>query len=131
MGVGASVVFVVMSLAVVAVCAYWAFPDGVGGVELFAEAAAVWKWKRSSGTTGRHFFVVVLGHGEPSKTVVTGVFYCRGESHSSGTYGFWSVVIRDKSAVIEVGMDAGDDPGFGEAASGFSVPNPPARPLVG
>ena len=121
---------VVTSLAVVAVCAYWAFPDGVGGVKLFAETAVVWEWKRSSGTTGRHLFVVVLGHGEPPKTVVTGVFYCRGESYPPSTYGFWLVVIRDKSAVVEVGMNAGDDSSLDEAASSFSISNPPVRPLV-
>ena len=46
-------------------------------------------------------------------------------------YGFWLVVVGDEGAVIEVWMDAGDDSGFDEAVSSFSVPNPPARPLVG
>ena len=123
--------FVVASLAVVAVRAYWTLPDSVGRMELFTKAAAVGKWEGSSGTAGRHLFVMILGHGEPPETMVTGVFYCRSERHPPSMYGFWSVVVRDKGAVIEVGMDAGDDPGFGEAASGFSVPNPPARPLVG
>ena len=122
--------FVVTSLAVVAVCAYWAFPDSVGRVKLFAEMAAVWEWEGSSGTTGRHLFVVILGHGEPSKAVVTGVFYCRSESHPPSTYGFWSVVIGDKRAVIEVGMNAGNNSGFGETASSFSIPNSPVRPFI-
>ena len=121
----------VASLAVVAVCTHWAFPDSVGGVKLFAETAAVWKGKGSSRTAGRHFFVVVLGHGEPPETVVTGVFYCRSKSHPPSTYGFWSVVVRDEGTVIEVWMNAGEDSSFDEAASSFSVPNPPARPLVG
>ena len=76
-GVRAIGVFVITPLAVEAVCANWAFSDGVGRVELFTEAAAVWKWEGSSRAAGRHFFVVILGHGEPPETVVAGVFYCR------------------------------------------------------
>ena len=52
---------VIASLAVVAVLASWAVPDGVGRVDLFAEAAAVWKGKGSSRTASRQFVVVVLG----------------------------------------------------------------------
>ena len=78
----------------------------------------------------RHFFVVIFGHGEPPETVVTSVFYCRSESYPPSAYGFWSVVVRDESAVIEIWMNAGDDSGFGESASSFSVPNPPACPLI-
>ena len=59
MGVRAIVVCVIASLAVVAVLASWAVPDGVGGVDLFTEAAAVWKGKGSSRTAGRHFFVTL------------------------------------------------------------------------
>ena len=131
MRIGTSVVFVVASLAVVAVRTHGAFPDSVVGVKLFTKAATVWKWEGLSRTAGRHFFVVILGHGEPPETVVTGVFYCRSESHPPSAYGFWSVVVGDEGAVIEVWMDAGDDSGFDEAVSSFSVPNPPARPLVG
>ena len=123
--------FVVTSLAVVAVRAHWAFPNSVGRVKLFTKAAAVGKWKGSSRTASWHFFVVILGHGEPPETVVMGVFYCRSERHSPGTYSFRSVVVRDESAVIKVWMNAGDDSGFSKTASSFSVPNPPARPLVG
>ena len=128
--IGASVVFVVASLAVVTVCAHWTFPDSVSGVKLFTEAAAVWEWKGLSRAAGRHFFVMILGHSEPPEAVVMGVFYCRSESHPSGVYGFWSVVVRDESTVIKVWMNAGDDSGFGETASSFSVPNPPVHPLV-
>ena len=60
----------IASLAVVAVLASWTVPDGVGGVELFTEAAAVWKGEGSSRTASRHFFVVVLWHGEPSETLM-------------------------------------------------------------
>ena len=42
-GVGASVVGVVASLAVVTVLANRAVPDGVGRVKLFTEATAVWE----------------------------------------------------------------------------------------
>ena len=76
--VRASVVFVVASLAVVAVGANWAFPDGVGGMELFAKAATVGKWEGSSRTTSWHLFVVVLGHGVPPKAVIASVFNGRG-----------------------------------------------------
>ena len=77
-GVWTIVVFVIAPLAVVTVLASRAVPDGMGGVELFTEAAAVWKGKGSPRTTSRHFFVVILGHSEPPETVVTGVFYCCG-----------------------------------------------------
>ena len=123
-------VCVIASLTVVAVLASWAVPDGVGRVELFAEAAAVWERKRSPSSTGRHFFVVVLGHGEPSETVVAGIFYRRGYSHPSSTYFFWLVVVGNEGAVIKVRMNARDDPGLSEAASGFGVSNPPARPFI-
>ena len=77
-GIGTLVVFVVAPPAVVTVLAGRAVPNGMGGVELSAEAAAVWKGKGSSRTTSRHFFIVILGHGEPPEAVVTGVFYCCG-----------------------------------------------------
>ena len=130
MGVRAIVVCVIASLAVVAVLASWAVPDGVGGVDLFTEAAAVWKGKGSSRTAGRHFFVVVLGHGEPSETVVTGIFYRRSYSHPSSAHFFWSVVIGNEGAVIKVWMNARDNPGLGEAASSFGISNSPARPFI-
>ena len=76
--VRASVVFVVVSLAVVAVGVNWAFPDGVGGMELFAKAAAMGEREGSSGTAGWHLFIVVLGHGVPLEAVVVSVFYSRG-----------------------------------------------------
>ena len=75
MRVRASVVFVVVSLAVVTVGANWAFPDGVGRMELFAKAAAMREWKGSSGTAGWHLFVMVLRHGVPLEAMVTSVFY--------------------------------------------------------
>ena len=77
-GVRAIGVCVIAPLAVVAVLSNWAVPDGVGRVELSTEAAAVWNWKGSSRAAGWHFFVVILGHGEPLEAVVAGVFYCRG-----------------------------------------------------
>ena len=76
--VRASVVFVIASLAVVTISASGAFPDGVGGLELSAKAAAVREQEGSSGTAGWHLFIVVLGHGVPPKAVVTSVFYSRG-----------------------------------------------------
>ena len=75
--VRASVVFVVVSLAVVTIGANWAFPDSVGGVELFAKVAAVREWEGSAGMAGWHFFIVVLRHGVPPEAVVTSVFYRR------------------------------------------------------
>ena len=77
-GVRASVVFVVAPLAVVTISANWTFPDGVGGVKLFAKAAAVREWEGSSGAAGWHLFIVVLGIGVPPETVVTSVLYSRG-----------------------------------------------------
>ena len=130
MGVWAIVVSVIASLTVVAVLASWAVPDGVGGVKLLTESAVVWKGEGSSRTTGRHFFVVVLGHGEPAETVVAGIFYGCGYSYPSSAHFFWSVVVRDESAMIKVWMNAGDDPGFGEAASGFGVFNSLARSFI-
>ena len=76
--VRASVMFVVVSLAVVTVVASWAVPDGVGGVELFAKTAAMREWEGPSGMAGWHFFVVVLRHGVPPEAVTTSVFYGRG-----------------------------------------------------
>ena len=93
-------------LAVVAVLTNRTVPDGVGRVELFTEAAAVWKWKGSSRAAGRHFFVVILGHGEPSEAVVAGVFYCRSYGYSPSAHFFWSVVIRNEGAVIKVRVNA-------------------------
>ena len=76
--VRAGVVFVVTSLALVTISANWAFPDSVGGMELFAKAAAMREWKGSSGTASWHFFIVILGHGVPLEAVVARVFYGRG-----------------------------------------------------
>ena len=129
-GIRAVGVFVIAPLAVVAVLANWAFPDGVVRVELFTEAAAVWKGKGSSRTASRQFFVVILGHGKPPEAVVAGIFYCCSYSHPSGTHFFWSVVIRNEGVVIKVWVNARDNPGFGKTASSFSVPNPPARPFI-
>ena len=75
MRVRAGLVFVVASFAVVTIGASWAFSDGVGGVELFTKSAAMREGEGLSGAAGRHFFVVVLGHGVPSKAVITCVFY--------------------------------------------------------
>ena len=76
--VRASVMFVVASFAVVTIGANWAFPDGVGGLELFAKAAAMREWEGPLGTAGWHFFIVILGHGVPPEAVSTGVFFGRG-----------------------------------------------------
>ena len=76
--VRASFVFVVASLAVVAVGTSWTVPDGVGGLDLFAKAAAMREWEGPSGMAGWHFFVVVLGHGVPPEAVIMSVFYGRG-----------------------------------------------------
>ena len=118
-------------LAVVAVLASWELPDGMVRVELFTEAATVWEWKGASRTAGRHFFVVVLGHGEPSETVVACVFYGRSYSYPSGAHFFGSVMIRDECTVIKVWVNARYDSGLGKAASGFGVPNPPTRSFLG
>ena len=117
-------------LTVVTVLASWAVPDGVGRVELFTEAAVVWKGKGSSRAASRQFFVVVLGHGEPSKTMVPSIFYCCSYSHPSGAHFFRSVVIGNEGAVIKVWMNARDHPGLGKAVSSFSVLNPPACPFI-
>ena len=109
--------FVIASLAIVAVCTYGTLPYSMSGVKLFAKAAAVWEWEGSSRVASRHFFIMILGRREPSKTVITGVFDCRGEGYSPGTHDFGSVVVRDEGAVIEVWMDAGDDSSVGETAS--------------
>ena len=130
MWVRAIVVFVVASLAVVAVLVSWAVPDGVGGVDLFTEAAAVWKGEGSSRATSRHFFIVVLWHGEPSETVVTGVFYRCGYSYPTSAHFFRSVIVRNEGAVIKVWVNARDDPSLGEAAPSFGISNPPARPFI-
>ena len=63
--VRAILMLVIAPLAVVAVLASWAVPDGVGRVKLPAEAAAVWEGEGSSRTASWHFFVMVLGHGKP------------------------------------------------------------------
>ena len=118
-------------LAVVAVLASWAFPDGVVRVELFTEAATVWERKGASRTAGQHFFVVVLGHGEPSETVVVGVFYGCSYSHPPGAHFFGSIMIRDECTVIKVWVNARYDSGLGKAVSGFSIPNPPTCSFVG
>ena len=75
MRIGALVVFVVASLAIMAVCAYGAFPDSVSGVKLSAETTVVREWERAIGTAGRCFLVVILGHGVPLETVVAGIFF--------------------------------------------------------
>ena len=121
---------VIPRLAVVTVLASRAVPDSVGGVELLTEAATVWEGKGSSRTTSRHFFVVVLRHGKPSETVVTGVFYRRGYSHPSSAYFFWSVIVGDEGAVIKVWVNARNDSGLGESAPGFGVSDPPACPFI-
>ena len=99
-------VFVIAPLAVMAICAYGTFPYSVSRVKLFAKAATMWEWEGSSRTTGRHFLVVVLGCRKPSKTVVAGVFYRCGESYSPGAHDFWSVMVRNKGAMIEIWVEA-------------------------
>ena len=106
MRVRASVVFVVASLAVVTIGANGAFPDGVGGVELFAKAAAMRDREGSLGTTGWHLFIVVLGHGVPPEAVVMSVFYGCGQSYSTSAHGFWSIVVGNEGAVVKVWMNA-------------------------
>ena len=130
-GVQAVGVLVITPLAVEAVRTNRTLPDSVGGVELFTKAAPVWKWEGLSGAAGWHFFVVILGHGEPPETVVAGVFYGRSYGHSPSAYFFWSVVVRNEGTVIKVRVNVGHDPGFGEAVSGLSVLNPPGRPVIG
>ena len=124
-------VCVITPLAVVAVLANWAVPDGVGRVELFTEAAAVWKWEGSSRAAGRHFFVMILGHSEPPEAVVAGVFYCRGYGYSPSAHFFGSVVVRNEGAVVKVRVNTRNNSGLDEAASGFGVPDPPACPFIG
>ena len=75
MGVRAIVVSMITSFAVVAILACWAVPDSMGRVDLSAKATVVREWERASGTAGRCFLVVVLGHGEPPEAVVVSVFY--------------------------------------------------------
>ena len=104
--VGASIVFVVASLTVVAIGAGGTFPDGVGGMKLFAKTTVVREWEGSSGTTGRHLFIVVLGHGVPLKTVVASVFYGCSYSYSPSAHSFWPVMIRNKGAVVKIWMNA-------------------------
>ena len=48
---GTLVVSMVVSLAVVAVLACWAIPDGVSGADLLTEVAPVREWKGSGGAT--------------------------------------------------------------------------------
>ena len=129
-GIWTIVVCVIASLAVVAVLASWAVPDGVGGVKLFTEAAAVWKGEGSSRTASRHFFVVVLWHGEPSETVVMGVFYRRSYSYSPSAHFFWPIIVGNEGAMIKVWMDSRDNPGLGEAAPSFGISNHPACPFI-
>ena len=105
-GVRAVFVGVVVPLTVVAVFTCGAVPDSMSGMELFAETTSVWKGEGSSGATGWHVVVVVLWHDAPLEVMVVRVFYCCGQSHSASTHGFWSIMIWDKSAMVEVRMDA-------------------------
>ena len=77
-GVGAILVSMIASFAVVTILACWAVPDSVGGLELSAKVAVVREWERASGTAGRCFLVVVLRHSEPLEAVVASVFYSGG-----------------------------------------------------
>ena len=78
MWVGAVVVSVVASFTIEAVLACWAFPNGMFGLELSAETAAMGEWEGTTGTASGCFLVVILGHSVPSKTMIAGVFYGRG-----------------------------------------------------
>ena len=104
-GVGASVMSVVASFAVVTVGTSRTIPNGVGGMELLAKAATMGEWKGSSGAASWHLFVMVLGHGVPSETVVPSVFDRGGYGYPTGVHFFWPVVVGDKGAVIKVWMD--------------------------
>ena len=75
MRIGTVVMSVVASLAIVAVLANRAIPDGVVGLELLTKVTAVREWEGTCGPAGGCFFVVILGHGEPAEAVVVGVFY--------------------------------------------------------
>ena len=95
----------VTSFAVMTISTNGAIPDGVSRMELFAKAAAMGEWEGSSGAASGHFFVMVLGHGIPLKTVVACVFNCSGYSYPACAHFLWSVVVGDEGAVIKVGMD--------------------------
>ena len=106
MWIGAVFVSVVLSPAVVAVSVCWAIPDGVSGVDLFAEATAMREWEGSLRATGRCVFIVILGHGEPPEVMLTSVFYGCGQSYAPSTHGFRPIMIQDESAVIKVRVNA-------------------------
>ena len=78
MGVRAVIVSVIASFAIETVLACRAFPNGVFGLELSTETAAMGEWEGTTGTASRCFLVVILGHGMPPKTMIAGVFYGRG-----------------------------------------------------
>ena len=78
MWVGTVVVSVIVSFTIKAVLACGTFPNGMFGLKLSTKTAAVGEWEGATGTAGRCFFVVILGHSVPPETMIAGVFYGRG-----------------------------------------------------
>ena len=78
MGVGAVVASVVACFTVMTVLACQAVPDGVSGVDLFAEATSMGEWKGSGGATSWCILVMILWHSIPMEVPVVGVSYCCG-----------------------------------------------------
>ena len=54
-----------------------------------------------------------------------------GQSNTSSAHGFGSIMVRDESGVIEIGMNLRVDSCLDKALSGFSVPDPPMGAFVG
>lgn len=129
-GVGAIVVSMVVSLAIVTVFTSGAVPHSVFGLELFAEATAVGEWEGFIGAAGRGIVIMVLGHGEPPEVVLMSILHSRGQGYTPSVHGFRSIMVRDEGAVIKVRVNARDHPSFGEASPSFGVLGSPAHSFV-
>ena len=75
--VGAVVVSMIVRFTIKTVLACRTFPNGMFGLKLSTETAAVGEWEGAAGATGRCFFVMVLGHSEPLEAMIASVFYGR------------------------------------------------------
>ena len=98
----AVVMCMVTSLAVMAILACWAIPDGVGRVELFAEVTAMGEGEGSLGATSLCVIIVVLWRCEPLEVVLASIFYSGGQGHTPSAHGFRLITIRDEGAMIEI-----------------------------
>ena len=121
----------VAAFAIETILARGAFPNGMLGLKLSTKAATVGEWEGTTGTAGRGFFVVVLGHSVPPEVVVASIFYSRGQGNATSAHDVWSIMIGYERTVVEIRVYAGYNSGFSETTPSLSIFHPPTCAFIG